>query len=177
MGKTGQDEKKKEAPKFYKIAVNIYDGAGMINLFGIMGGSDQEKILRKEVTQQFLDVFPESDKPAEEKPPKSVRRILKLSKRHVRAIAHSAIAIYGKDDTKGAGADRIQELSKAWGIWGYMRDTIGPESYPEFEGELDDQPDFVDEEAVAEAAAIEKAEADKVAGAAQVPTTPAEDAT
>ncbi len=152
MAKT--DQKKKEAPEFYKIAVNIFDGAGMINLFSVMGGSDQEKILRSEVKKEFETVFPESGLAKELKPPRAEKRVLKFSKRHVRAIAHSLIAIYGKDDTKGAGADRIQELAEAWGMWKYIRDTIGPESYPEFEGELDNEPDFVDPEAQGEAERI-----------------------
>lgn len=153
MGKT--DPKKKESPKYYKIAVNIYDGSGMINLFAVMGGSDQEKILRKEVKDEFLEVFPESNLPSELKPAKSVKRILKLSKRHVRAIAHSLISIYGKDDTNGAGADKIQELAKAWYLWGYMRENIGPESYPEFDGDMDNEAELVSDEADAEASAIE----------------------
>lgn len=142
----------------YKFNITMQDA---LNLGGVIGtmteGGAASKEQRYRVLKKILAKFPELDNAS--LPRDAGRREeIELDKREVRAVAHglidkmNATPRINKQGEKiegcnGADYGFLRSLAEKMRMWKYISGIIKPDAAPEFDGELDDEGDIVEEAA------------------------------
>ena len=120
------------------------------------GASSKEQ--RDLVLQKIKKAFPEIFDNTGADPGKKVE--IEFTKREIRAIAHGCIDMMDRDNLmqnirgqktfiSGASGEIyafFKKIAKDLKIWNYISKHIKVDSAPEFDGELDDEPEIVDQE-------------------------------
>ncbi len=114
------------------------------NIIGGMEGEANYKAARQQVQKAITKAWPETEDGEATGP--GISREVELNPKQQRALAEGFLTLANNSKTTNRDYEFIQKVARTCRVWGWVEQHITEKPVPDFEGELDGEPDLVDAE-------------------------------
>lgn len=119
------------------------------NIITGMSGEASYKAARQQVQKAILTAWPEASEEDARETPAGELRSLELNPKQQRALAEGFLSLANEPKTTNRDYEVIQRIAGTCRVWGWVAGHIEQKPVPDFDGELDGEPDLLDPVAAA----------------------------